>query len=121
MGKTRSIVDAATGQTLLADVRWCDSFGTKLRGFMFKKTLTQDEGLVLVEKRDNKVNSSIHMLFVNFDLGVVWVNDAGEIVDRIIAKAWRPSYVPAHPARYTIECHPERLERFEVGKRVRFE
>lgn len=121
MTQTRTILDADSGRPLLTDVRWCDSFTTKLRGFMFKTTLDLDEGLVLVEKRDNKVNTSIHMLFVNFPLGVVWVNDAGKIVDKIVAKPWRLSYVPAQPARYTIECHPDRLERFEVGKRVKFE
>ena len=60
------------------------------------------------------------MLFVNFPLGVVWVNDAGEIVETLVAQPWRLSYVPSRPVRYTIECHPEMLDRFVVGSRVRF-
>ncbi len=120
MTPTRTIVNKETGQVILANVRWCATFASKLRGFMFKSTLAADEALVLVESRDNRVNSSIHMLFVNFDLGVVWVNSAGQIVDKIIAKAWRLSYVPAHPARYTIECHPSRLDEFEIGAFVSF-
>ncbi len=121
MTQTKNIVQQQSGETILPNVRWCDTFGSKLRGFMFKSTLTADEGLVLVESRDNRVNSSIHMLFVNFDLGVIWVNDSGEIVDKIIAKPWRLSYVPAQPARYTIECHPSRLGQFIVGEKISFQ
>ena len=39
MTQTRDIVDADAGRVILAQVRWCDSFATKLRGFMFKRTL----------------------------------------------------------------------------------
>lgn len=120
MAKTRDIVDAKSGRVLLAGVRWCDSFATKLRGFMFKGSLAEDEALVLVEKKDNRVNSSIHMLFVNFPLGIVWVNDAGEIVETLVARPWRLSYVPTRPVRYTLECHPDILKRFRVGDRVTF-
>ncbi|MCP5098078.1 MAG: DUF192 domain-containing protein, partial [Chloroflexi bacterium] len=71
---TRHIKLKGNGRLLLANAKWCDSFGTKLRGFTFKPTLAEDEGLVLVEKRDSKMNTSIHMLFVKFDLAVIWVN-----------------------------------------------
>ena len=76
MGKTKTIKHQESGRVLVNSAKWCDSFGSKLRGFMFKKTLSHDEGLVLVESRDSRVSTSIHMLFVSFDLGVIWVNSA---------------------------------------------
>ena len=76
--------------------------------------------MVLVEKADSRVNAAIHMLFVFFDLGVLWVNDAGEVVDRLVAKPWRASYVPQLPARYVVELHPELMEQINVGDHVRF-
>ena len=116
-----SIEQGRSGRILLKAARWCDGFMTKLRGFTFTPTLAEDEGLVLVENKDSKLSTSIHMLFVNFDLGVIWVNDAGEVVDTVLAKPWKLSYAPQAPARYVIEGHPRLLEQVKVGDRIRFE
>lgn len=121
MSKSVQITNETQGVTLLENGRWCDSFLTKLRGFQFTPTLTENDGLVLVEKRDSRVTTSIHMLFVKFDLGVIWVNDAGRVVDKIIAKPWALSYAPKSPARYTIELHPKQLERVEIDDLIYFE
>ena len=53
-------------------VRYCDTFLTQLRGLTFRSRLPEDEGLLLVGKRDSRLDSSIHMLFVSFDLSVIW-------------------------------------------------
>lgn len=117
---TKQIKHTESGQILIPQAKWCDSFGTKLRGFTFRQTLGEDDGLVLVENSDNRVNTAIHMLFVAFDLGVVWVNNAGVVVDTIIAKPWKLSYVPQAPCRYVIEGHPQRLKDVKVGDHIEF-
>ncbi|MBE2199239.1 MAG: DUF192 domain-containing protein [Anaerolinea sp.] len=109
------------GRVLLARAKWCDGFGSKLRGFTWRRRLDVGDGLVLVEKRDGRVNTSIHMLFVFFDLGVIWVNDAGQVVDKTLAQPWRLSYAPQAPARYVIEGHPDLLAQVQVGDVVEFE
>ena len=60
------------------------------------------------------------MLFVKFDLGVIWVNDAGEVVDTVLAKPWKLSYAPKAPARYVIEGHPQLLEQVKIGDKITF-
>ncbi|MCA9960704.1 MAG: DUF192 domain-containing protein [Chloroflexota bacterium] len=110
----------ANGRILLPRAKWCDGFGSKLRGFTWRRHLAAEDGLVLVEKADSRVNTAIHMLFVFFDLGVIWVNDAGQVVDKVLARAWRPSYVPQSPARYVIEGHPDLLQQVQVGDTVEF-
>lgn len=117
---TKQILLNDQQRPLIAAANWCDSFGSKLRGFTFRRQLGRADGLVLVEKKDSKVNTSIHMLFVFFDLGVIWVNDAGEVVDTVLAKPWRLSYVPAAPARYVIEGHPDLLAQVKPGDHIRF-
>jgi uncharacterized membrane protein (UPF0127 family) len=107
-------------QILVDRLRWCDTFGRKLRGFTFRRTLAEDDGLVLVEKSESRMKSSIHMLFVFFDLGVLWVDDAGEVVDSRLAKRWRSSYVPDRAARYVVEAHPVILKRVAVGDHIQF-
>jgi len=117
---TRQIVHVESGEILIPQAKWCDNFATKLRGFTFRRVLGPQDGLVLVEARDNRVNSAITMFFVFFDLGVIWVNDAGEVVGTVVAQQWRLSYAPPAPARYVIEGHPDLVNRVKVGDHIQF-
>ena len=101
-------------------IKYCDTFLSQLRGLTFRSRLGRDEGLLLVGRRDSRVDSSIHMLFVSFDLSVIWINSAMQVVDKVLAKSWRPAYFSGQPARYVLEIHPERWGDFEVGDRVEF-
>lgn len=120
MSAYRKIIHQESGQTLVEQAKWCDNFVTKLRGFTFRRAWTAGDGLVLVENSDSRVNTSIHMLFVLFDLGVLWVNDAGQIIDTAVARPWRLSYVPQAPARYVIEAHPDIVSQVAVGDTIIF-
>jgi uncharacterized membrane protein (UPF0127 family) len=102
-------------------VIYCDSFACRLRGLMFRSRLGLDEGLLLVIDRDARLDSSIHMLFVSFDLAVFWINSQMEVVDKVIARSWRPAYFPARPARYILEIHPSRFTDYEIGQKVEFQ
>lgn len=104
--------------TLAARVEYCDSFPCRLRGLTFRSRLSPDEGLLLVSARDSRLDAAIHMLFVSFDLAVFWINTELLVVDRVLAKSWRPAYIPARPARYILEVHPDRLGDYTVGDRV---
>lgn len=103
-----------------ARVGFCDTFLCKLRGLMFRSRLFLDEGLLLVEKQDSRLDTSIHMLFVPFDLAVIWINNDMTVVDKVIAKSWRPAYFPKTEARYTLEIHPDRWEDYQIGNKVEF-
>jgi uncharacterized membrane protein (UPF0127 family) len=101
-------------------IKYCDTFLTQLRGFTFRARLSPNEGLVLVGMRDSRLDSSIHMLFVSFDLTVVWLNSNMQVVDKVLAKSWRPAYFSKQPARYVLEIHPERWGDYEIGDTVQF-
>ncbi len=70
--------------------------------------------------RDSRLDSSIHMLFVPFSLAIFWINSSMEVVDKVLARPWRPAYFPSRAARYVLEIHPDRLGQYEVGNRVEF-
>jgi uncharacterized protein len=116
----RCIEHVESGQNVVARARWCDTFASKLRGFTWRWSLEAGEGLVLVEKQESRINTAIHMLFVFFDLGVLWVNNDGMVVDKVLARPWRLSYTPRVRARYVIEAEPSILELVNVGDHVRF-
>jgi hypothetical protein len=111
----------AQGQVLLSRIKWCDSFGTKLRGLMFRRTLPADEGLVLAEKRASIAATSIHMFFVPFDIAAVWLDDNFQIVHCALAKSWRPYYAAPRPARYVLEGPPALLDQVKPGETLKFE
>ncbi|MCX7609270.1 MAG: DUF192 domain-containing protein [Anaerolineales bacterium] len=87
---------------------------------MFCSTLGIEQGLLLVQPRDSRLDSAIHMLFVFMDLGIVWINSERKVVDAVLAHSWQPMYLPRSAARYILEIHPSRLGEFQVGDRVEF-
>jgi len=101
-------------------IKYCDNFPTQLRGFTFRARLSPDEGLLLVGTRDSRIVSSIHMLFVSFDLTVIWINSNMQVVDKVLAKSWRTAYFSKKPARYVLEIHTDRWGDYEIGDIVQF-
>jgi uncharacterized membrane protein (UPF0127 family) len=120
MSSYRKIIHQESGRTLVKKAKWCNTFATKLRGYTFRRNWQANDGLVMVYNDDSRMNTSIHMLFVFFDLGVLWVNNAGQIVDKVVARPWRLSYVPQSPARYVIEAHPDIVYQVAVGDMITF-
>lgn len=96
----------------------CNTFGSRLRGLMFRRTLGTDEGLLLVGARDQRLDSAIHMLFVPFDLAVIWINSNLQVADKVLARAWRAAYIPTRPAKYVLELHPIHFSAYDVGHTV---
>ncbi len=104
-----------------ARVIYCASFLCRLRGLTFRPPLSPDEGLLLVFGRDSRLDSSIHMLGVGFDLAVFWINSDMKVVDKVLAKAWKPAYLSKVPAKYVLEIHAGRFGDYHVGDTVKFE
>ncbi len=101
--------------------RYCESFLCKLIGLTFRRKLPNGRGLVLVEKKDDRMLTGIHMLFVFMKLGIVWINNEGRVVDARIAKPWLSFLLPKDAARFVLEIVPERISEFQIGDKVKFE
>ena len=102
------------------EARACATFLCQLRGLTFRRSLAFDEGLLLVQKRDGKIDAAIHMFGVFIDLAVIWINSAGEVVDVRLAKSWRSVLAPKKPACYVLEINASRIDDFRIGERVEF-
>jgi uncharacterized membrane protein (UPF0127 family) len=61
------------------------------------------------------------MFFMFFNIGVIWIDAVGKVVDKKLAKVWRPAYAPSAPAQYFLEANPDVLERVQVGDVLRFD
>lgn len=121
MSQYRVIRNTHTNEVVIPRAKWCKSFLCHLRGLQFRRHLPADEALLFVTGSESKTNTAIHMFFMFFDIGVVWLDKEGVVVDKKYAKTWRPAYAPAKPAKYYIEANPEILERVQVGDVLNFD
>ncbi len=88
---------------------------------MFRKDIAPFSGILLLEKQDSVIDSAIHMLFMNFDICVIWVNKSGKVVDKQLARRWHFLYKPEKPACMTLELHPRHMKDFNIGDSLSYE
>jgi uncharacterized membrane protein (UPF0127 family) len=113
------LVNERTGETIARNVTRCDTFLKRGRGLMFRRPLREGEAYLFVEGRESVSWTSIHMLFVFFTIGVIWLDSDWRTVDLKLARPFRPYYAAARPARYFVECLPAVLDRVQIGDRLR--
>ena len=116
--KKVTITNLSKPEAAAMQAGYCSSFLCRLRGLMFRREMDFESSLLLVQSRDSVLDSSIHMMFVWFDLAVVWITDSGEVVDVRLAKAWAPAILPRKPARYVLEMPADHLNDFQIGDQV---
>ncbi len=98
-----------------------DTFLKRLKGLMFMNLISQNGGAFFINKTESLVDSSIHMLFMNFDIAVFWLDKDNYVVDKVLAKKWHPFYAPKHPAKTIIETHYNNFEKFHIGDLLQIE
>jgi uncharacterized membrane protein (UPF0127 family) len=119
MTKQVAVVNRTREDLHVAQARWCGSWFCRLRGLTFRRGLPGGSALLLDEGAQSRSGTSIHMFFVFMDLGVVWIDREGRVVDRRIARPWRV-YFPAAAARYVLEGEPAMIDRVQIGDQVEF-
>ncbi|MGJ3240474.1 MAG: DUF192 domain-containing protein [Anaerolineae bacterium] len=106
---------------VLQRAKWCQSSWCHFKGLQFASPLDDTNGILFVYPKENITNTAIHMFFVFFEIAVVWLDSSGKVVDKTLAKPWRPFYAPSQPAQYFIEANPSLLDRVEVGEVLLFD
>jgi uncharacterized membrane protein (UPF0127 family) len=121
MASWRTLRNRETGALVLEKARWCASFWCHFKGLQFRSRLPEDEGLLFVFPKESRSNTTIHMFFVFFQIGVIWLDASGQVVDKTLAKPWRSMYAPRSPAQFFIEANPSILDRVNIGDSIRFD
>jgi uncharacterized membrane protein (UPF0127 family) len=85
---------------------------------MFLKELKPDHGIILVENNETRINTTIHMLFMNYDLTVLWLDKQMVIIDKVLAKKWVPIYYSKKPAQYVVELHHSKFSEYSIGDKL---
>ena len=112
------IKNLTTGQIVARDLVLCDTFWKRGRGLTFRRPLAKDEVYLFVERSESVSKTAIHMFFVFFSIAVVWLDRDKRVVDKVLARPFRPFYASHSPAQYYIEGHPELLDLVSVGDQI---
>jgi len=86
---------------------------------MFQRSLSPDFGLLLADSMESRINSAIHMFFMNFNLAVIWLDKKFYVVDVQIARKGYGLYSPSVPAQYTLETSVQNFDFFHPGDQVK--
>lgn len=115
--KTVKLENTSSPDTVV-NVKYCDFFWSKFIGLMFSKELKLDHGIILVEDSETRMNTSIHMMFMNYDLTILWLDKELVIVDKVLARKWVPFYFPKKPAQFVVELHRSKFSEFSLGDKL---
>jgi uncharacterized membrane protein (UPF0127 family) len=121
MSEDRVIRNTRTNDVVLARAKWAASAWAHFIGLQGRFSLPADEGLLFVYGSEGIANTTIHMFFVFMSIGVVWLDANGVVVDKKLAKPWRPYYAPRSKAQYFIEATPAILDKVQIGDRLTFD
>lgn len=88
---------------------------------MFHTPIPEGDALILADNHESIMDTSIHMFFMRFDLAVIWLDRDHRVVDKTIAKKWRPYYAAKSKAQFVIEAHVNRINEFQLNDQVKFE
>lgn len=121
MHSTLKISNSSKPELLPLSAVDCSSFWAKFRGLMFQKEIAPHSAIIFRGPSESRINAAIHMLFMNFDIAVIWVNQRNRVADVQLARAWRLFYMPASPACITIETHSSRFGDYTIGDEISIE
>jgi uncharacterized membrane protein (UPF0127 family) len=122
MGKTTTIVNTRTGETIAREVVKCNTFLKRAIGLMFhtRRAVAGERVYLFEYGRESVSQTTIHMLFCFFPIAVLWLDSNNTVVDTRLARPWRPYYAPRRPARAFAEGDPSLLGRVSAGDRLEF-
>jgi hypothetical protein len=83
------LVDRSTGASVVESLELADGFWTRLAGLQFRKSLSAEQGLLLVPC------SSVHSCCVRFPLDIAMLDRAGQVLRvRRGVRPWRLVFAP---------------------------
>lgn len=118
------IIDKVDNPLLLSEkleARCFESFFERFKGLMFDSDLPVNQAALFINKNETIIDSTIHMLFMNYDIAVFWLNESNIVVDKKIAKKWTLINSPSKKAQKILETHIEFFDKLNIGDKISIE
>ena len=98
---------------ILSNVIKADTFVSRLVGLMNKKSIGDDEGLLLIRC------SSIHCFFMKFIIDIVYLSKNMEVLYKETIKPWRIGKIVKNCA-HVLELHEGAAKNISIGDIIEF-
>ena len=113
MNKNKTILIKEENNKKISNVKFAESFFSRLKGLMFKKNLNY--ALVLKpSKVNNRLASAIHSCFMRIAIDVIFLNENKEVYEIEHLKPWN-FYSPKSGASYIIELKEGSIEKYKIN------
>lgn len=94
-------------------VHVANSFRKRLIGLMFKKNIDYPLAFIIPRRINNRQRSSIHSIFMRFELTIVFVDEENIVFEIANLKPWK-YYVPKKAAKYIIEFDKNKFNKSKL-------
>ncbi len=120
--KIVSFLAKAEGKTIrLLRAKHAKTFYQRFRGLMWVKPGEFDYALVFHLNNKGKHNASIHMLFMNMPIDVLFLDEDKKIVDLVEnLQPWIIHYAPKKEAKYIVEMPEGSIKKYrpKLGEKI---
>jgi uncharacterized membrane protein (UPF0127 family) len=102
-------------------VKHCSNIFSNFKGLRFAKPLKNKQALILVAEKESVRETMIDMLFVFFQIDVLWLDKNKKVVDiRRSVKPFTFLIIPKRPAKYIIELKEGTTNNINLGDELKF-
>ena len=98
-----------TGKIIASDMEFARSIISQTLGLMFRKKIPDDYALIFVLRKKSK--ASLHMLFVNFPIDAIFLDENKKVVKASNLRSWIGTCSSGSKVKYIIETNPGTVER----------
>ncbi len=109
----------ANGKEVATDVDFACSLPEQIKGLMFSNQIHDEYALVFVLKRPKKV--SLHMLFVNYPIDAIFLDEEKRVIKISSLKPWIGTCSCKEDVKYIIETAHGKSEKQNIKKGDVFE
>ena len=113
MNNKETILIKEKDKKKIANVKFADSYFSRLKGLMFKKDL--DYVLVLKPaETKSKSASAIHSYFMKMTIDVIFLNEEKQVYEIKQLKPWK-FFTPSSGASYILELKEGSIEKYKIN------
>ncbi|WP_406660107.1 DUF192 domain-containing protein [Methanolobus sp. ZRKC3] len=111
----------SNGKSIATDIEFACSIFKQAQGLMFRKSIPDDYAMIFVLKKKSKV--SLHMLFVNFPIDVIFLDEKKNVVKTSVLRPWIGTCSSDSKVKYIIETNPGTVKKRGIknGDSISFE
>lgn len=107
-------------QVIIQKTRLANTYFKRFKGLMFENKKNFDYALIFEFPRESKLGCSIHMLFMKFEIDVLFLNSKKIVVDKTTLKPWIINYTPKKPAKFVIEAPKGTFSKIKLSEKLRW-